>query len=436
MILYGGEKMIKRQINNTKELLLELSEKIVCIYGAGNFAYEISYLLHANAIAIDIFLVSSLKDNPREIDGIRVTEYKEYLKDQEKDLSECALVIAINQAEKIFGTLFDGDGWGEIIFSTPELINDILINKLEKLIDNNAALTIITKYPNLETGFVMVCDSNEIPFVRINMMNFNKELLKSIRKCTKEEFQRLYGNPLYFRELEDIGFKKFDATVFIVTSDKNKASIDFILPVGYEMIQGGRSISLKKMPCMGDDVGINISNKNNTYSECTVHYWVWKNVKDKEYVGISHYRRQQRLGDNAIEWMKENEIDFIVALPQFVFQKIRDFYLNYIEIKYWDIMREAFLQMREEYALSFDKVIEGHFYFPCNIFFARKDAYDEYCNFLFDVTGRIETIIERKKIKVEKRYMGYLTEIIESVYFAINKDNLKIAYSDVMYYSK
>ena len=187
---------------------------------------------------------------------------------------------------------------------------------------------------------------------------------------------------------------------------------------------------------MGDDVGINISNKNNNYSECTVHYWVWKNVKDKEYVGISHYRRQQRLGDNAIEWMKENEIDFIVALPQFVFQKIRDFYLNYIEIKYWDIMREAFLQMREEYALSFDKVIEGHFYFPCNIFFARKDAYDEYCNFLFDVTGRIETIIERKKIKVEKRYMGYLTEIIESVYFAINKDNLKIAYSDVMYYSK
>ncbi len=429
--------MIKREIDNSKELLLELSKKRVCIYGAGNFANEISYLLQTNAIPIDIYLVSSLKDNPKEIEGIKVNEYNEYLKNQEKDLSNCALVIAINQAENKFGKLFDEDGWGEIIFSTPDLINDIMISKLEKLIDNNSSsLTIITKYPNLETGFVIVCDSRDIPFVRINMLNFNKKLLRSIRKCTKDEFQKIYGNLVYIKELKDVGFEKYDATIFVVTSENNKTSIDFRLPVGYEMIQGGRSISHKKMPCRGDDVGTNISNKNHIYSECTVHYWAWKNVKEKEYIGISHYRRQQLIGDTTIEWMKENDIDFIVALPQFVFQKIKDFYLNYIEIKYWNIMREAFLQMCEEYVLSFDKVIEGHFYFPCNIFFARKDAYDDYCEFLFEITGRIETIIEREKIKVEKRYMGYLTEIIESVYFAINKEKLKIAYSDVKYYPK
>ena len=41
---------------------------------------------------------------------------------------------------------------------------------------------------------------------------------------------------------------------------------------------------------IGDDTGENISEKNPQYCEMTAHYWIWKNVKDTEFVGVCHYR--------------------------------------------------------------------------------------------------------------------------------------------------
>ena len=42
---------------------------------------------------------------------------------------------------------------------------------------------------------------------------------------------------------------------------------------------------------LSDNTGDHISHKNQYYSELTGVYWVWKNFKDSENVGICHYRR-------------------------------------------------------------------------------------------------------------------------------------------------
>lgn len=46
----------------------------------------------------------------------------------------------------------------------------------------------------------------------------------------------------------------------------------------------------KSSPYFGDDTGDNISSKRITFSELTVQYWAWKNVK-ADWYGLCHYRR-------------------------------------------------------------------------------------------------------------------------------------------------
>ena len=65
---------------------------------------------------------------------------------------------------------------------------------------------------------------------------------------------------------------------------------DFLREKVYAPIHVGRSVSRFKdemSNMIGDDTGENISEKNPQYCEMTAHYWIWKNVHNTKYVGIS-----------------------------------------------------------------------------------------------------------------------------------------------------
>lgn len=65
----------------------------------------------------------------------------------------------------------------------------------------------------------------------------------------------------------------------------------------YVPIHVGRAISKYKAEMagmIGDDTCENISEKNPAYCEMTAHYWIWKNVKDADYVGLARYKNTER----------------------------------------------------------------------------------------------------------------------------------------------
>jgi hypothetical protein len=64
-----------------------------------------------------------------------------------------------------------------------------------------------------------------------------------------------------------------------------------------------------------DRSGMNISNKNKYYSECTFHYWLWKNYLEKikeEWIGFCQYRKFWSLNYSEPKDINVNTIDNLV----------------------------------------------------------------------------------------------------------------------------
>ena len=58
---------------------------------------------------------------------------------------------------------------------------------------------------------------------------------------------------------------------------------------------------------LGDDTGINISDKRPFLGEFTVQYWAWKNV-DADYYGLCHYRRYLSFSDTKYPTDEKNQV--------------------------------------------------------------------------------------------------------------------------------
>ena len=109
------------------------------------------------------------------------------------------------------------------------------------------------------------------------------------------------------------------------------------------------------------------------------------------------------------------------------------FYLKYCTESEWLALSETIHSEWPEYEEVFAIFAKNSLYFPCNILFARKEVFDGYCEFMFGVTNKIRKWFKKHKIEERLRYIGYLTEVLENLYFLYHKDDLKIAYMDIFF---
>lgn len=180
-----------------------------------------------------------------------------------------------------------------------------------------------------------------------------------------------------------------------------------------------------------DDDGENISVKNPNYNELTAVYWAWKNLKDVDAVGLVHYRRfffdsKPYSLKNVTSIKKVNQLlqKYDVILPKKRNYYIETNYSHYIHAHHKEPLNEArkvIAEVYPNYLPAFDKVMKKRGAHMFNMFIMKRNAFESYCSFMFDVLGKLEKRIDISEYSVqEARVYGYISELLMDVWLYTN----------------
>ena len=200
-------------------------------------------------------------------------------------------------------------------------------------------------------------------------------------------------------------------------------------------IHVGRSISkygsAEMNNMIGDDIGDNISSKNPYYCELTAQYWIWKNVNDIEYVGLAHYRRYFKSSYdnyNIAQIMKDCDI----VLSRRLYEKFSMYDKIEKETSSEDLMIFLYCikKFSPEYYHSTCEVMRSNWHSPYNMFIMKKTEFDKYAAWQFDILGHAEELIKLSNYSRQKRVIGYLSELMFTIYCMHN--HMRIKYDSVV----
>ncbi len=180
-----------------------------------------------------------------------------------------------------------------------------------------------------------------------------------------------------------------------------------------------------------DDFEGGISARNRNYSELTVTYWAWKKRK-AAYKGICHYRRWLQLSDRNIQWMYAHGVDAVLPLPYLCKPDTSEQYKRYIGEEDFSRLMEGIEAVCPDKLQSIERILQGDYLYNHNIVIAKEQVFDHYCGFLFSILFEIENRMRRSGIERQDRYLGYLGEVLTSVYFTMNRSELKIAHAPML----
>ncbi|MBR5316794.1 MAG: DUF4422 domain-containing protein [Lachnospiraceae bacterium] len=211
---------------------------------------------------------------------------------------------------------------------------------------------------------------------------------------------------------------KGDLHIYVVHSVYDKALTENIEDKFYEIsIQVGAKLTDKVMFSVHDNTGDNISEKNKKYCELTALYWAWKNDKS-EYIGLSHYRRKFVLSEGEISTILSGNADIVVTVPVTNLETVKGQYSKDHSGSDWNILGQAIGVLSSEYKDAYDAVSNSTFYFAYNMFIAKREVFNNYCEWLFKILEYCENKIGSKDDVYQNRYVGFLAERLLTIYIA------------------
>ncbi len=176
-----------------------------------------------------------------------------------------------------------------------------------------------------------------------------------------------------------------------------------------------------------DNTGDEISRKNRNYCELTGLYWAWKNLKS-DYAGLVHYRRHfsvKRKGTKQERVLNARELKSLFKKADILLPKKRRYFIetNYSQYAHahhavdLDTTKEIISEKYPDYIPAFEKVMKrtsGHRF---NMFIMKRQYFDEYCEWLFDILFELEKRLDISQYSEnDSRVFGFVSERLLDVW--------------------
>lgn len=403
------------------------------LYGAGTVAKRVLRFCVAHNVSVKGILVSEMAQNPKEIKSIPVYELGTITEHGIKS-EDIDLLVAVS-VKPYGGTC----SWNDDLFDIPFRSRFVLPAKTSEWLRKQDELQCLREVSDgLLDSVVCMEDENVEPnhSTLVDLKSNTKfcrceteELIQSIEifkvQCDISTLFDAYGSFSYLPCEKELSQKDTDS--YVVLSHFDKADVSEKSLEQYIPLQVGATLTDVRKGCQTDATGINISQKNRDYSECTGIYWIWKNTSGQDYVGINHYRRRLMFDEDNLKEIKRQGIDVTLSLPHFCVTTVREFFMRFVSKKDWELMTNAILLNHSERIELWEKYENGHFYFHGNLALWKREWFDKYCEFAFGIAEQIEAEYEKRGIIRQDRYMGFLFENLTSFFVMMHKDEMNIA---------
>ena len=178
---------------------------------------------------------------------------------------------------------------------------------------------------------------------------------------------------------------------------------------------------------LGDDTGENISEMNCYYSELTGIYWIWKNYKTSDYVGICHYRRYLINAEGKI--FNESDYNEVLKTHDIITSKKLKYDFTYYDgyadahnIKDLEETGKVISEKYPQYYGEFERLVHSNESYFGNIMVTSKALFDEYSSWLFDIFFEVQKRIDVHSYDdYHKRVFGFISEFLLMVWVSTKK---------------
>lgn len=191
------------------------------------------------------------------------------------------------------------------------------------------------------------------------------------------------------KEADNASSKNIDLTMYEVRNHRDNELLNRPSTSSYEIsIQAGAALTDKRIAKVTDDTGDNISDKNRQYCEMTASYWVWKNT-DHAWKGIEHYRRHLLIRPELLSMIK-GDVDAILPLPYICYPDELYQFRRFVNEDVKNALLQGLKDVHPDEYEEYLKILQGPYQYTYNMVCAKREVFDDYCRWFFEITEHME----------------------------------------------